>query len=214
MHSRKTTTPKSVAPKDGPSESAHKNPLQTSQSKLAESVLREGETIEESADSRRTAIPRAAERPNLGRHAAKCRICTHAQRQEIEDDFVAWKSPAQIARDYGLADRSSMYRHAHALNLFPKRRRNMRAALELIIEGAGHVKPTAGAILAAVQVCAKLNARGQLIEREETVNLDELFEQMNSEELGTYAKHGILPRWFQEAIGAAECRSSGGTANG
>jgi hypothetical protein len=100
------------------------------------------------------------------------------------------------------------------LNLFPKRRRNMRAALELIIEGAGHVKPTAGAIVAAVQVCAKLNARGQLIEREETVNLDELFEQMNSEELGTYAKHGILPRWFQEAIGAAECRSSGANANG
>ena len=30
-----------------------------------------------------------------------------------------------IAEEYGLADRASIYRHAHALGLFPKRQRNI-----------------------------------------------------------------------------------------
>jgi len=29
-------------------------------------------------------------------------ICAHAQREAIEADFVAWKSPATIATEYGL----------------------------------------------------------------------------------------------------------------
>jgi hypothetical protein len=58
---------------------------------------------------------------------------------EIETDFIAWSSPAAIAKEYGLSDRSSIYRHAHALGLFAKRQRNVRAALERIIEKAGEV---------------------------------------------------------------------------
>jgi hypothetical protein len=59
-----------------------------------------------------------------------CKICSHIHREEIERDFMSWKSPALIAKNYGLKDRSSVYRHAHALGLFPRRRRNVRAALE------------------------------------------------------------------------------------
>jgi hypothetical protein len=44
------------------------------------------------------------------------------------------RSPAVITEEYGLSDRSSIYRHAHALGLFAKRQRNVRAALERIIE--------------------------------------------------------------------------------
>ena len=76
---------------------------------------------------------------SLGRHRRACGICHHPQRAEIEADFIAWRSPAAIAAEYDLADRTSVYRHANALGLFPKRQRNVRAALEKIIEKADAV---------------------------------------------------------------------------
>jgi len=80
---------------------------------------------------------------------------------------VNWESPASLANKYGLADRTSIYRHAHALNLFEKRKRNVRAALERIIEKSGEVEVTASAIVAAIQAYAKINAQGQWVERSE-----------------------------------------------
>jgi hypothetical protein len=74
---------------------------------------------------------------NLGRHAAECKICAHGQREDIERDFINWRSPAAIAKSYKLTNRASVYRHAHAYGLFSKRQRNVRAALEKIIERAG-----------------------------------------------------------------------------
>jgi hypothetical protein len=59
---------------------------------------------------------------NLGRHRRYCKICSHERRDEIEQDFIAWKSPIAIAEEYGLADRMNVYRHANALGLFEKRR--------------------------------------------------------------------------------------------
>ncbi len=145
----------------------------------------------------------AAERLNLGRHAAKCRICTHARRQEIEEDYFAWKSPTQIAQDYGLADRSSVYRHAVALNLYPKCRRNLRTPLERIIEQAGDIKANASAIVAAVQIYARINAHWEMIEPDEHLELHDLFDRMKPEEYDAYAKDGTLPTWFQDEIAAA-----------
>ena len=84
-------------------------------------------------------------------HENNCSVCSHPQREEIERDFVNWGSPATIAKHYKLANRASVYRHAHALDLFPKRQRNVRAALEKIIERAGEVVVTAPAVVAAVQ---------------------------------------------------------------
>jgi hypothetical protein len=71
---------------------------------------------------------------NLGRHERCCKICSHKKREDIEQDSVAWKSPIAIAKEYGLSDRMNVYRHANALGLFGKRRRNIRAALERIID--------------------------------------------------------------------------------
>jgi hypothetical protein len=116
--------------------------------------------------------------------------------------FVSWRSPAAIAQEYGLADRSSIYRHAHALGLFAKRQRNVRAALERIIEKAGEVDVTASAIVGAVQAYSKINTAGQWIERSEAVNLNELFERMTTAELEAYAREGRLPQWFASAMGA------------
>ena len=138
-------------------------------------------------------------KPNLGRHKRTCLVCRHMKCAEIETDFIAWSSPAAIAKEYGLSDRSSIYRHAHALGLFAKRQRNVRAALERIIEKAGEVEVTAASVVAAGQAYSKINAEGRWIDRSETVDLNELFDRMTREELEAYAHDGTLPGWFTDA---------------
>jgi hypothetical protein len=141
---------------------------------------------------------------NVGRHAAGCNVCNHEQRAEIEAAFLSWKSPVDICAEYGLADRTTIYRHAWALGLMEKRRRNVRAALESIIEKAANVEVTAAAVVQAIATYARINANGLLIERKETVNLNELFERMSREELLAYAERGVLPSWYTKMVGATE----------
>jgi hypothetical protein len=97
---------------------------------------------------------------NVDRHSNNCKICSHPHREDIERDFINWRSPAEIAKAYRLANRSNVYRHVQALNLFPKRQRNIRAALERIIERAGEVHVTAPSVVAAVQAYATLRGSG------------------------------------------------------
>jgi hypothetical protein len=153
---------------------------------------------EQKANLKRGSISRHTSR---GRHEHQCRICSHPKRDEIEQAFIAWVSPTQIAKKYSVS-RDGVYRHAHAFGLLDKRRRNVRTALERIIEKAGEVEVTAGAVVAAVQAYSKINAAGQWVERSEHVNLNELFDCMTREEMETYAKEGNLPAWFENAIGA------------
>jgi methionine aminopeptidase len=126
-------------------------------------------------------------------------VCAHSQKEEIEAAFIGWRSPTAIAEEYGLADRASVYRHAHAVGLFEKRRRDVRAALERIIERAVEVDVTASAVVAAIQAYNKINAAGQWIDRTEQVSLNDLFDRMGTEELEDYAQHGTLLKWFEAA---------------
>ena len=137
---------------------------------------------------------------SLGRHQRNCSVCGHPQREEIECAFIAWRSPAAIAEEFSLADRASVYRHAHALGLFPKRQRNIRAALERIIERAGDVDVTASAVVAAVQAYSKINTAGEWIDRTETTSMNDLFDRMSTEELEDYAQNGTLPEWFKATV--------------
>jgi len=123
-------------------------------------------------------------------------VCAHPGLLEIEAEFIAWRSPATLAQQYGLTDRASIYRHAHALDLFAKRQRNVRAALERIIEKVDDVPVTSGAVVAAVQAYAKINAEGQWIDPSERVSFHQLFERMTRAELQNYAETGALPDWF------------------
>jgi hypothetical protein len=136
---------------------------------------------------------------SFGRHKRTCSVCRHPQREEIEAAYIGWRSPAAIAKDFGLADRTSVYRHANALGLSEKRKRNVRAALERIIEKAGDVEVTASAVVAAVQAYSKINSAGQWIDRTEQVSLNDLFDRMSTEELEDYARQGTLPKWFEAA---------------
>src|ERR1700738_3232669 len=100
-------------------------------------------------------------RVSLGRHKRCCTVCSHPLKEEIERAFANWTSTKAIAEEFSLADRASVYRHAHAFGLFAKRQSNVRAALEKIIEKAGEVEVTSSAVVAAVQAYAKINAQGQ-----------------------------------------------------
>ncbi len=146
---------------------------------------------------------------NQGRHEYHCTICTHPKREEIEQAFVTWSSPVLIAKKYGVS-RDSVYRHAHALLLLDKRRRNLHSALERIIERAGDVEVSATAVVSAVTAYAKINASGQWVERSEHINLNELFDRMTRDEMEAYAKEGTLPAWFEHTVGATGSDSRGG----
>jgi hypothetical protein len=160
---------------------------------VSEGVDGQGRTAKPSATDKRQGD---SERGSHKLHARTCSICGHARREDIEKDFLAWGSPKQIVKEYKLGNRAAVYRHAHAFGLMERRYVDLRAALGRIIEKAGEVPVTAWAVVAAVRACAKINARGQWMERDESNGMRELLDGMNREELLAYAEHGTLPGWF------------------
>ncbi|MGA3318729.1 MAG: hypothetical protein ABSC64_20110 [Candidatus Korobacteraceae bacterium] len=56
--------------------------------------------------------------------------------------------------------------------------------------------------MSAASAYARINSRGEWVERTETVNLNALFDRMSQAELEAYAKDAVLPSWFTETVGA------------
>jgi hypothetical protein len=152
----------------------------------------------------------------LNRHKGQCTICSHEKCKEIEAAFVAWESPEKIAAEYGLSHRTTVYRHAKAFGLNLRRQQNIRVPLERIIERAGDpaLQVTGATVVQAIAVYGKLNAQGQLIERRETVNLNELFERMTIQEKESYAREGKLPDWFTQTVGSQVATAPHESRNG
>jgi hypothetical protein len=88
----------------------------------------------------------------LERHKARCRICRHPRREEIEEDFLDWSSPRELAETYQLPDFRAIYRHATAVGLFDRRRRNIQRATDRIIERVADVDVNAWAVVAAIRI--------------------------------------------------------------
>ena len=103
--------------------------------------------------------PRAA----MGAHTRRCNVCRHPDRKAIEHEFLRWRSPDKIAREYGIPDHSSIYRHVHATGIFARRRRAVRVALESVIECAEIVKVTASSVVKAVHAYTHINEFGEWI---------------------------------------------------
>jgi hypothetical protein len=116
----------------------------------------------------------AQDRPvSMGRHQRKCSVCRHPERHDIEQDFLHWRNPDEIAAQYGLSGWSSVYRHVRAFGLFAERRRNVRFALEYIIERVNEIEEvTPRGFLAAVHAFTRINKQGEWVEppRHATVN--------------------------------------------
>lgn len=141
-----------------------------------------------SVSKNRKVIP--SQKPNFTSHKAHCTVCRHPRCNEIEAEFVSWKSPATIATEYKLRDRSALYRHAHAADLFSRRDRNLRVALGRLIERVDDVRATAGAIVQAVALYARINARGEFVEPDEQESFEDQFAKMNPDEIKAYGEGG------------------------
>jgi hypothetical protein len=104
--------------------------------------------------------------PDFNRHARRCCICSHPDRDAIEGEFIRWDCPRRIAKDYQIADRASFYRHAHATGLYARRRREFARVLENILECVEHstLEETADVIIRASRVYAHLDENGNWVE--------------------------------------------------
>jgi len=80
------------------------------------------QTPRPAAASRKFALLRLS-----ARRAGKCAVCRHRDRMGIELRFMAWGKPAHIAHENGIKNRASIYRHAHAANLFERRDRRVKS---------------------------------------------------------------------------------------
>ncbi|MFI5126064.1 MAG: hypothetical protein ACHQJX_04480, partial [Candidatus Acidiferrales bacterium] len=98
---------------------------------------------------------------HLSHHQRKCVICRHPDRETIEEMFVHWHSASRIYKRFMLPDRSTIYDHAHATGLFAKRRRNLRYALEHMIERADECDISSHGIVAAIKAYASLTTSGE-----------------------------------------------------
>ena len=103
--------------------------------------------------------------PDFSRHPRRCTICSHPDRDAIEGDFIRWCSPDQIARDYHIADRASVYRHAHYAGLFQRRKREVARVLESFLESAASCPiEAADMIIRATRLYVRLNEHGEWVE--------------------------------------------------
>jgi hypothetical protein len=98
------------------------------------------------------------------RHSRKCAICTHPDRQAIDEAFLHWSRNDQIVKDYDVPSLSSLYRHAHATGLWLRRRTKIRFALDRIIEKAGETRPNAYAVIRAIQISCRFADDGTYVE--------------------------------------------------
>jgi hypothetical protein len=98
---------------------------------------------------------------DLDQHARRCSICKHKDREIIESDFVNWRSISDLAREFRIRDRHSIYDHARAYRLFERRSRNISTALSYIIEQAETVRPSGSAVLEAIKLCSQLDDKGR-----------------------------------------------------
>lgn len=108
------------------------------------------------------------------RHSRKCTICNHPDREAIEELFINWHSPQSIRGLFAIYhpfDWSAVYRHARAAGLYAKRSKNLRAVLDLLLEGATHVKPTAHGVIAAVRAYSCLTEEHKWVEPEKCVHI-------------------------------------------
>jgi hypothetical protein len=114
------------APKSRPKSKSHRKSRGTGNPACASSATSaETEALDENHSPDLTAIER---------HSRKCSICCHPYREYIEEAFLQWRSPDTIMRCWDIKAKTTIYHHAHALNLFGPRTRNLQYALGNIIE--------------------------------------------------------------------------------
>lgn len=94
------------------------------------------------------------------RHARKCKICSHPEREEIEQAYLSWTPPDVIVKEFNISYPATLYLHVNAVGLAAERRRHMNAALDPILEKAHDIRPTVRDILEAIKISSQMDERG------------------------------------------------------
>jgi hypothetical protein len=98
-------------------------------------------------------------------HERKCSVCRHPNRDAIEEAFLHWQSPNEIATEYDLPGPAPLYRHAQATGLYARRKRNLRFVLENLLERVSEVQVvTPGSIVRAVRAYSRITDDGEWID--------------------------------------------------
>jgi hypothetical protein len=100
----------------------------------------------------------------LERHSRRCIICHHPEREDIEEEFVHWRSPSRLAHDYKLSDYRTFYRHARAAGLLLQRRERLHSALDAFVESVDDVTFTGDTILRAMRAYSCIDSHGRWTE--------------------------------------------------
>jgi hypothetical protein len=100
---------------------------------------------------------------SFDRHQRKCAVCSHPDRDAIEELFLHWHSPLSTAVHYHIPVRS-LLRHAHATGLYAARQGNLRAVLDRILDRAEDATVTADSIIRAVRAYTCLTPDNQWVE--------------------------------------------------
>ena len=100
----------------------------------------------------------------LRRHRAKCSVCQHADREEIEEEYLHWRDVWQIAQQYEIDDYRSIHRHARAYGLVHSRRENIFSALDNIVEKSEDAKVTGDMVIRAIRAYSCVTPSGQWVE--------------------------------------------------
>jgi hypothetical protein len=107
---------------------------------------------------------------NFDYHSRKCVICRHPHRAAIEEEFVHWGSPWEIARVYNLGEYRAVYRHAHAAGLTLRRRENLHSALDMLLENTRRATISADGIIRAIRAYSCVDAMGRWVDPPTQVN--------------------------------------------
>jgi hypothetical protein len=99
----------------------------------------------------------------LARHRRKCQVCHHPEREMIEREYRDWFGPLAIARSYGIPERA-LFRHLEATGLTSSRRKNLRSALERILERGVETEIDGPTIIQAVRAYCCLNDGNKWVE--------------------------------------------------
>jgi hypothetical protein len=100
---------------------------------------------------------------SLDRHQRKCAVCSHPDREAIEELFLHWHSPLATALHYHIPVRS-LFRHAYATGLYAARQGNLRAVLDRILDRAEEATVTADSVIRAVRAYTCLTPDNQWID--------------------------------------------------
>jgi hypothetical protein len=99
--------------------------------------------------------------PASAHHRRRCSVCCHPQREANEEAFLDWENVSSLTQEYRLPGRTAIYRHARALGLDARRKSNIRAVLDRIIERNSSAVPSSYAVLRAIEMYSRFSVTGR-----------------------------------------------------